>query len=51
LVATPSAANNNARAWTTLRCGNDDDRAIRPTASRCSAVIDIGAATLTGTPP
>ena len=29
MVATPSAANSNARACTTIRCGNDDDRAIR----------------------
>jgi hypothetical protein len=50
-VATPSAASNNARARVTCRCGNDDDRAIRSTASRCSAVIDNGGATRTGIPP
>jgi len=44
--ATPSAANNNARAWTTLRCANDDDLAITPNALRCSADIDKGGAAI-----
>jgi hypothetical protein len=44
LVPTPSAASNNALAWVTLRCGNDDERAITSSAARCWSVIGNGAA-------
>ena len=51
LVATPSAANSNALACTTLRCGNDDDAAIRSNAARCASLITNGAAVTTGMLP
>ena len=51
LVATPSAANNNALACTTRRCGNDLDRDIRSRVSRCSSVIGSGGALITGMLP
>lgn len=35
LVATPSAANRNALACTTMRCLNDDDRAFPANDARC----------------
>ena len=49
--ATPSAANSSPCAWTTCRCGNDDDRAISSNAARCSADTSTAAATTTGIHP
>src|SRR5450631_3715838 len=46
-VPTPSAANNNALACTTLRCGNDVDRATFSNAARCTFVIGSGSAVIT----
>ena len=37
----PSASSNNAVAWTTLRCGNRDDRAIRSSSTRASGDISM----------
>jgi hypothetical protein len=48
--ATPSAANNKPWACTTARCGNDVDRAIRTSVTRCSSDTTNGAATNTGIP-
>ncbi len=48
LLATPSAANNKARAWSTVRCGNDVDVAIRSSAARSSSVTANRSATITG---
>ena len=50
-LATPSAAHNNARDWTTVRCGNDDDRDISTSTSRCSSDTVKGAAVTTGILP
>jgi hypothetical protein len=47
-VPTPSAANNNALACTTLRCGNDVDRATHSNAARCSSLMGNGGALTTG---
>jgi hypothetical protein len=49
--AIPSAANNNAEACTTTRWGNDDDRAIRSSATRSLRDTLNGAATTTGMLP
>src|SRR5207302_4599720 len=47
-LATPSPAHNNARAWTTCRCGNTDEAAIRDNSARCSSDTTNGAAVMTG---
>ena len=39
-------AHTSARACTTSRCGNTDERAIRSSSPRCSSVIDNAAATM-----
>jgi hypothetical protein len=31
-------------AWITLRCGNDDERAVTSSAARCSSVMGNGSA-------
>ncbi len=49
--ATPALANNKPLAWTTLRCGNDDDFVIASNATRSRLVSFNGAATATGIHP
>jgi hypothetical protein len=51
LVATPSAANSNARACTTVRCGNERDLAIVSNTARWSAVMASGSAVTNGMLP
>jgi len=38
LFPTPSAASSRPLAWSTARCGNEDDRAIASSATRSSTV-------------
>jgi hypothetical protein len=47
-LATPSPAHNNARAWTTCRCANTDEAAIRINSARCTSDITNGAAVMIG---
>jgi hypothetical protein len=47
-LAVPSAANNNARACTTWRCGNTYQRAIASSSARWPSVSSKGLATITG---
>jgi hypothetical protein len=48
LISHAVAANSNALACTTWRCGSDEEPAIRVSSARCGAVIDNAGAVITG---